>query len=223
MSKSAVIEKPEATLVVAPAYNPGFNAEDFHIPRLNCIHKMSTIEGNPGDIVLDRRATIVKPGKKLPVTVVSIQKAWTEKVPYDSEVHAQTANTIEEAQDLKINSQYPIVPKADIIVLLPHNNDLNGIDEETASEMFPYLIDDVAYQLGRLTVQSFAYDHTFKIVNSFHLGNPAINLQDMQWNFSSLMLERGKYSWYVPVLGRAAAKTPTAIKSFLGRLVGGAA
>jgi hypothetical protein len=226
MSKTevaVVTAEPVATLVVASNKNATFNAEDFHIPKLNCIQKMSQIEGNPGEIVLDRRAAIIKPGKKLPVTVVSIEKSWTEKTPYDGDDQARVVYTAEEAAQLKLDSKYDVIPRAEIIMLIPHVADLSGLDEEEAAEMFPYLVDGTGYQLARLIVQSFAYDHTFKILNSFHSGNPQLALVDTQWNLSSLLLERGKYSWYVPCLGRSAATTPKAVKTFLINMAGGTA
>ena len=222
MSKTQELVVPVNTGVVAVNnFNSGFNAEDFHIPRLNCIQKMSQIEGNPGEIVIDRRAAVVKPGKKLPVTVVSIQKSWTEKVPFDGEAQARIANSPEEAAALKLDSNFPIIPRADIILLLPHDSEINTIDEEEASELFPYLIGETAYQLGRLTVQSFAYDHTFKIINSFHTGNPDRSLHDQVWNFGSMSLERGRYSWFVPVLGRSPKTQSKEVVAFLSRLAKG--
>lgn len=208
-----------AELATAPNYNSGFNSEDFHIPRLNCIQKMSEIEGHPGDIVLDRRAAILKPGNKLPVTVVSISKSWTEKVPFEGEHKAKYANTPEQAAELKRESNFPIIPVADIVLLVPYDPSVSSIDEEEAAELFPFLVGDTAYQLAKLTVQSFAYDHTFKIVNSFHTGNPNLTLTGQSWNLGSLLLERGRYSWYVPVLGRSNRAQDPAVLAFINRLV----
>jgi hypothetical protein len=210
-----------AEVAIAPNYNSGFNSEDFHIPRLNCIQKMSEIEGNPGDLVLDRRAVVLKPGKKLPVTVVSIRKSWTEKVPFEGEYKPKYANTPEEAADLKLQSNFPIIPVADIILLVPYDSSISTIDEEDAAELFPFLVGDTAYQLAKLTVQSFAFDHTFKIVNSFHAGNPNLTLTGQSWNLGSLLLERGRYSWYVPVLGRSNRAQDPEVLAFLNRLVNG--
>jgi hypothetical protein len=75
----------------------------------------------------------------------------------------------------------------------------------------------------RLTVQSFAYDHTFKIINSFHVGNPDVKLHEQVWNLSAMLIERGKYSWYVPVLGRSINKSAEPVLAFINRLVTGGA
>ena len=217
----AVIVAPIENVIVAPNYNSGFNSEDFHVPRLNCMQKMSEIEGSPGDLVPDRRAAIAKPGKKLPVTVVSITKSWTEKVPFEGEYKAKFARTPEEAAELKLESNYPIIPRADIILLVPYDPAAGSVDEEEAAELFPFLVGETAYQLAQLTVQSFAFDHTFKIVNSFHTGNPNLSLTGQVWNLSSLLLERGRYSWFVPVLGRSVQKQDPEVVAFLNRMVNG--
>jgi hypothetical protein len=217
---TALAPVKQNSLINAPSFNAGFNAEDFRVPRLNCIQKMSEIAGTPGDVVLDRRATILKPGNKLPVTVVSIRKSWIEKVPYDDEYTPRVARTPEEKAELEATSSRQIVPRADIVVLLPHDPS-SGIDEEEAAELFPFLIGDTAYQLGMLTVQSFAYDYTFKILNSFHVGNPGKKLQEQTWNLSSTLLERGKYSWYVPTLGRSTTPTSPEVLDFVDRLLNG--
>lgn len=217
---TALAPVKQNSLINAPSFNAGFNAEDFRVPRLNCIQKMSEIAGTPGDVVLDRRATILKPGNKLPVTVVSIRKSWIEKVPYDDEYTPRVARTPEEKAELEATSSRQIVPRADIVVLLPHDP-ASGIDEEEAAELFPFLIGDTAYQLGMLTVQSFAYDYTFKILNSFHVGNPGKKLQEQTWNLSSTLLERGKYSWYVPTLGRSTTPTSPEVLDFVDRLLNG--
>ena len=216
-----VVAAPAASVITAPSFNAGFNAEDFHIPRLNCIHKMSEIEGNPGDLVMDRRVTVVPAGKKIPVNVVSIHKSWTEKVPYDGDIQPRVAYSLEQLEELRRDTDREIVPRADITVLIPHIEEINGLDEEEASELFPFLLNGTAYQLARLTVQSFAYDHTFKIVNSFHVGNPDVRLHEQVWNLSAMLLERGKYSWYVPVLGRSINKSPESVLAFINRLVVG--
>jgi hypothetical protein len=213
-------ETPEVNeSVILTNFNSGFNSEDFHIPRLNCIQKMSEIEGHPGDIVMDRRACILKPGSKLPVTVVSINKSWTEKTPFEGDYKPRFARTLEESKVLESESSYPIIPRADIVLLIPYDPSSGNIDEEEAAELFPFMVGDSAYQLAQLTVQSFAFDHTFKIVNSFHTGNPNRALIDQSWNLSSLLLERGRYSWYVPVLGRSARPQDPNVLTFLKRLV----
>jgi hypothetical protein len=218
-----VVAAPSASIVQAPSFNAGFNAEDFHIPRLNCIHKMSEIEGNPGDLVMDRRVAIVPAGKKIPVNVVSIHKSWTEKVPYDGDIQPRIAYSLEQLEELRRETDREIVPRADITLLLPHIPEINGLDEEEASELFPFLLNEVPYQLVRLTVQSFAYDHTFKIINSFHVGNPDVKLHEQVWNLSAMLIERGKYSWYVPVLGRSINKSAEPVLAFINRLVTGGA
>ena len=216
----AVVVAPEVNEAVALTnFNAGFNSEDFHIPRLNCIQKMSEIEGHPGDIVMDRRACIVKPGAKLPITIVSISKSWTEKVPFESEYKPKFARNLDELAELRSQTSYPIIPRADLVLLIPYDPSSGNIDEEEAAELFPFLIGDTAYQLAQITVQSFAYDHTFKIVNSFHLGSPDRGLMDQSWNLSSLLLERGRYSWYVPVLGRSARVQDPEVLKFIKRMV----
>lgn len=182
---------------------------------------MSEIEGNPGDLVMDRRTAVVPAGKKIPVNIVSIHKSWTEKVPYEGDVQPRIAYTLEQLEELRQESSREIVPRADITLLLPHNEEINGLDDEQASELFPFLLEDTSYQLVRITVQSFAYDHTFKIVNSFHVGNPQIKLHEQVWNLSTMLIERGRYSWYVPILGRSTAKTPDNVRAFIDRLVSG--
>jgi hypothetical protein len=223
MSKNTetLVAASPASVITAPSFNAGFNAEDFHVPRLNCIHKMSEIEGNPGDLVMDRRTTVVPAGKKIPVNVVSIHKSWTEKVPYEGDVQPRIAYSLEQLEELRRETDREIVPRADITLLLPHIEEINGLDEEQASELFPFVLEDIPYQLVRLTVQSFAYDHTFKIVNSYHVGNPQVQLHEQVWNLSAMLIERGRYSWYVPVLGRSTSKTAEPIRAFIDRLIAG--
>ena len=212
---------PATGLTIASAFNSQFNAEDFRVPRLNCIQKMSEIKGTPGELVLDRKSAIVRAGNKLPVTIVSIAKSWTEKVPFDSEYTPRVVRNFDEVADLKASSNYDIIPRADIVLLVPHDPVNTSIDDEEAAELFPFAIGENVYQLASLTVQSFAYDYTFKIVNSFHVGNPGVGLQDLVWNLSATLIERGKYSWYAPVLGRTTQKTPEDVLTFVNRLVNG--
>jgi hypothetical protein len=215
---TSVIEAPTG-LAVAGSFNAGFNAEDFRVPYLNCIQKMSGIDGRPGELVLDRRAVVVENGKKLPVTIVAIQKSWVEKVPFDEEVEARVAYTRDQLELIKQDTKYNIIPRATITLLIPHSKDTCNIDDEESAELFPFLLGGTPYQLAKIITQQVGYDNTFKVVNSFHVGNPDLKLHGQQWNLSTMSVERGKYSWFVPVLGRSSVATPEPVLAFINRLL----
>ena len=224
-NNTAVVVAPQAGLSVVNPFNSGFNAEDFRVPFINCIQKMSDIDGKPGELVLDRKAVVVKNGKKVPVTVVAVQKSWAEKVPFDSDIERRVAYTPEQLAAIKADTQFQIIPQATFHLLVPLVPEACEVDDEDAADLFPFVLCGTPYQLAKIICQQVGYDNTYKILNSYHIGNPDAKLNAIQWNFSTMLVERGKYSWYVPVLGRTNTPTPEPVLAFINRLLaeGGAA
>ena len=212
----AIPESVNTSLVV-PSTAVDFSIEDIPISKLNVVQKMSNIGGSPGDIVIDHTATWLKNGKVLPITVVTASKCWQEKVPFDAGIRPRIARTREEYEALKADAE-KVVPRADFLLFIPWVESAGEIDEDTAREIFPYVIDGVPYQFVRLVCTSFAYDYTYKVVNAVHAGRPGSSLFDCVWDLGTKQIDYGKYSWPVPVLKRTDKQTPDAIKQFITNL-----
>lgn len=207
---------PNTQLATQPVV-PTFSFEDIPVSKLNVVQKMSNIGGSPGDIVIDHTAVWLKNGRNLPITVATASKCWQEKLPFDGDVRPRIARTREEYEALKADTE-KVVPRADFLLFIPWVEDAGEIDEDTAREIFPYVIDGVPYQFARLVCTSFAYDYTFKVVNAVHAGRPGSSLSECVWDLGTKQIDYGKYSWPVPVLKRTDKNTPEAIKQFFANL-----
>jgi len=189
---------------------------DIEIPRINVIQKMSEIDGPLGSIVLDKEVVIAAPGVKIPVVVIGAIKKWKEDVPFDEDYIPKIATTEAEANQIGSDSEYQMIEFAEIIFLIPQVGD----DELH----FPYPIGDANYQMGRITVQKDAYRMTYKRLFTFQTFNQSIPISTRLWSFSSELLSKGKYSWYVPTLSITKEETPEEVVAFVQKhLTGGAA
>lgn len=180
---------------------------DIDIPRLNVIQKMSEIEGPIGSVVLDKESVLLEAGQKLNVVVVGAIKKWKEDVPFGDEYVPKVVGTEAEARELANDSDYEVLEFAEIVLLIPQPG-----DDDTH---FPYPIGDTNYQIGRLTVQKDSYRLTYKRLFTFHTFNRAVPISSRLWTFSSDLMTKGKYSWYVPSLTITKEETPAKVLEFI--------
>lgn len=193
-------------LTLAPA---GLSASygDIDIPRLNIVQKMSEIEGPIGSVVLDKSEVILTPGEKASVIVIGAIKKWKEDVPFGDEYIPKVVGTEAEARELAAESSYEVLEFAELVLLIPQP----GEDDTN----FPYPIGDKNYQIGRLTVQKDSYRLTYKRLFTFHTFNRDIPISSRLWTFSSDLMTKGKYSWYVPSLVITKGPTPPEVIEFI--------
>jgi len=203
------------TALAAPstAFSHSVNS-DIEIPRLNVIQKMSDVEGDLGSVVLDKQEQIIDANTSIPVVIVGAQKRFKEDIPYDSDTMPQMVNTQAEADLLATTSEYPVIEYADITMLIPQ-------PEGVSDDLFPYTIDGVNYQLGKLTVQKDAYRMTFKRLFTFHVMNRTVPLATRFWKFGTELISKGKYSWYVPTLQATKDDVPASVLDFVKGLTEG--
>jgi len=193
-------------LSLAPAgLSSGYG--DIDIPRLNIIQKMSEIEGPLGSVILAKESVLLEAGKKLNVVIVGAIKRWKEDIPYDDDQMPQSANTEAEARELAAESNFEVLEFAEIVMLIPQPG-----DDDTH---FPYPIGNTNYQLGRLTVQKDAYRLTYKRLFTFATFNQTVPLSSRLWAFSSDLMSKGKYSWFVPSLSITKEETPAEVLAFV--------
>jgi len=183
-------------------------SSDIEIPRLNVIQKMSEVEGDVGSVVLDKIEQILDAKEQTKVIIMSAVKRFKEDIPYDSDAMPQIVNTQAEADALALTSDYPILEFADITILIPQPA---GVSDD----LFPYEIDGINYQLGKLTVQKDAYRMTFKRLYTFHVMNRSVPLATRYWNFGTELITKGKYSWYVPTLQATKEDVPAEVQEFV--------
>ena len=169
---------------------------------------MSEVEGDVGSVVLDKIEQILDAKEQTKVIIMSAVKRFKEDIPYDSDAIPQIVNTQAEADALALTSDYPILEFADITILIPQPA---GVSDD----LFPYEIDGINYQLGKLTVQKDAYRMTFKRLYTFHVMNRSVPLATRYWNFGTELITKGKYSWYVPTLQATKEDVPTEVQEFV--------
>jgi hypothetical protein len=187
---------------------------DIEIPRLNVIQKMSEVEGDVGSVVLDKQEQIIDAKESISVIIVGAHKRFKEDIPFDEEKVPQIVDTQEEADMLAKTSDYPVLEFADITMLIPQ-------PEGVSDELFPYEIDGVNYQLGKITVQKDAYRMTFKRLFTFHVMNRTVPLATRYWKFGTDLISKGKYSWYVPTLTATKDDVPAEVLEFVKALTEG--
>lgn len=185
------------------------DSSDIDIPRANVVQKTSDIEAPTGSLVLDKRHILLKPEVSGEVIVVSATKSWKEDVPFDSDTIPRIASTPEDSKRLAMDSDWPIIEFADIVLLFkqPEGN--------TDDEAYAFPIGDCNYALAKLYVAKDAYRQTFKRLATFAAFNRSTSIQSRIWNFQTQLMEKGKYSWYVPSLGVTNNVTPEAVVDFL--------
>jgi hypothetical protein len=185
------------------------DSSDIEIPRVNVVQKISDIEAPTGSLVLDKKYTLLKPEQSGVAIVVSAQKSWKEDVPFDDDVIPRIATTPDGAKKLALESDYPILEFADIILLFKQP------EGDTNDEAYAFPIGDDNYALAKLYVAKDAYRQTFKRLATFAAFNRTTPIQNRIWNFQTQLMEKGKYSWYVPSLSVTNALTPEEVVEFL--------
>lgn len=211
---SAVATTPNTALAAPVSAFSQSVSSDIEIPRLNVIQKMSEVEGDLGSVVLDKQEQIIDAKTSIPVVIIGAHKRFKEDIPFDSDVVPQVVETQAEADLLATSSEYPVIEFADITMLIPQ-------PEGVSDDLFPYTIDGVNYQLGKLTVQKDAYRMTFKRLFTFHVMNRTVPLATRYWNFGTDLISKGKYTWYVPTLQATKDSVPESVLAFVGGLTEG--
>jgi len=211
----AAVAAPQTTALASPAtaFSQIVN-NDIEILRLKVIQKMSEVEGDVGSVVLDKQEQIIDPKTSIPVIIVGAHKRFKEDLPFDSEAMPQIVNTQAEADLLATTSDFPVIEFADITMLIPQ-------PEGVSDDLFPYTIDGINYQLGKLTVQKDAYRLTFKRLYTFHVMNRAVPLATRFWKFGTELITKGKYTWYVPTLQVTKDEVPADVLEFVKGLTEG--
>lgn len=213
-----VINTTQTTAIATPSSSFSCHVNsDIEIPRLNVIQKMSEVEGDLGSVVLDKQEQIVNAKESINVVIVGAHKRFKEDIPFDEEKVPQVVDSQEDADILARTSDYPVIEYADITMLIPQPA---GVSDE----LFPYTIDGVNYQLGKITVQKDAYRMTFKRLFTFFVMNRTTPLSTRFWKFGTDVISKGKYTWYVPTLAATKEEVPSEVQEFIkGLTEGGAA
>lgn len=206
------LKAPKTELAPVAAPDASF-FNDFELPRLNVIQKMSEIVGPLGSLVIDKGDVFLKQGETANVVVAFINKKWREDIPYGDEAIPQMASTEAEARQLAAQSDFDIIEVADIALLFP--------ETEGSESAFPYAIGGTNYQIGKITVQKDAYRLTYKRLFTFQALQPDAKLGSFFWKFGVELLTKGKYSWYVPTLSLTKEVVPADVAAFAARLTGG--
>lgn len=209
MSKAEIAVQEKSSLSVTNTDGLQFDQSDIDIPRLNVVQKTSDIEASTGSLVLDKRHVLLKAEEMGEVVVVSATKAWKEDIPFDEGTMPRIASTPGAAAELALESSYPVLEFADIILLFRQP------EKSTDDSAYPYPIGDANYALGKLYVAKDAYRQTYKRLITFAAFNKSIQLRNRLWNFQTQMMEKGKYSWYVPSLAISPSETPAEVLEFI--------
>ena len=190
-----------------------FDAADIEIPRLNVIQKMSQIEGEVGSVSIDKDAQIFPASTKVPVVIVGALKRWQEDIPFEEEGIPKMAATKRASIALAQESDYKVIEQAEIVILIPQN--------DLADEgLFPFPIGSENYAIGKITVQKDAYRMTYKRLKTFELFNPDTPNYTVYWKFSTELMTKGRYSWFVPTLTSTKGETPDKVQEFIARMHG---
>lgn len=209
MSKSEIIT-PDKNEIVPQALNGfSFDSNDIDYPRLNIVQKTSDIEASTGCLVLDKKFLLLKPEEIADVVIVSAIKSWREDIPFDEQKMSRIAATPEAAQQLALDSSYPIQEFADIVMMFRQP------EGSTDDEAYAYPIGDNNYALGKLYVSKHGYRNTYRRLTTFAKFNRTINLQNKLWKFQTQSMEQGKYSWYIPSLSVGQENTPKEVLEFI--------
>jgi hypothetical protein len=111
---------------------------------------------------------------------------------------AQTSNMITNQSGLMIDSSDIDIPRVNVV------QKTSDIDAPTGSLV-----------LAKLYVAKDSYRQTFKRLATFAAFNRSTPIQNRVWNFQTHLMEKGKYSWYVPSLAATSNDTPAAVVEFL--------
>ena len=119
MSKAIKKIKEETLGVLVEAPKLNFAAEDLDAPRLNVVQAQSKIAGETGDLVIDKLYTLVKHEEECKAIPINAIKGWREDTPFGHPEMPRQVFTEEEAKELAKNSDFNVVPFAEIIFLFP--------------------------------------------------------------------------------------------------------
>jgi len=196
---------------VAPVREGGFiiSANDIDIPLLNVLQKTSDIDGDYGDLVLDKTHRLT--GHEEPIKVIPLPpiKGWKEDVPFDDDYQGRTVYTEAAAKQLEQTSDYKVIECAELRIMFPEP------EGKSDPAVYPLPIGDTNYALGRLYVHKDAYRQTYKRLATFQQFNPTVSISTRQWTLEVGTLNRGKYSWAAPELTVTADETPADVVEFM--------
>ena len=201
------LKEATTTEILAPA-SIMLEASDIDIPMINVVQKTSEIDAPFGSIVVDKQFVIAEPETNVLAVPVSVTKGWREDIPYDDDEVPRIAYSQEERDSIAASSDYPMLEFADITLAIEKPEDTE------VDAAFPFPIGDKFYALGRINVAKDAYRQTFKRLATFTLFNPETPPSTRYWNFKSLVISRGKYSWYAPSLTFTEKNTSEAVQKF---------
>ena len=123
MSDNTELTKAPNSNLTTSAISDTLDSSDIDIPRVNVVQKTSDITGPDGEpapfgsLVLDKRYILAQPEEAIHVVPLIAQKAWREDVPFDSDDVPRIANTVEEKNQLSLDSEYGILEFAEITLL----------------------------------------------------------------------------------------------------------
>jgi len=196
--------------VISNAAGLDITSSDIDVPYINIVQQISTFEGPTGAIMVDKQHVMAQAEEDALVTIVSVNKGWTEDKPYGKEPRARIVHTEEEAKELGRISDYAILEFADIMMLFKQPE---GNEDDHA---YPFPCGDGNYALGRLNVRKNGYRQTYKRLATRAAWNPKAPLYDIQWKLKSSLLTLGPNSWYAPMLTQTKEKTDQAVMDFVG-------
>ena len=207
MSEETAVTKQETAITNVSGLS--IDASDIEIQRVNVVQKMSDIKASSGSLVLDKKYVLLEPEQAGKAIIVNAIKGWKEDVPFDSDVIPRVAMTAERKEQLAAESDYPILEFADIVMLIEQPEDTED------DESFAFPIGDKNYALAKLYVAKDAYRQTYKRLATFATFNRSTSLQSVYWKIQTQLMEKGKYSWFVPSLTNTNDKAPEAVTEFL--------
>lgn len=206
----------------------GFDLSDMFVPRLNiCQPTSSDVEGDPGDLVIDKTSPAYNVGVKAPCFILSIKKGWKEDVEYESSDMPRFANSEAEAKALQLElkaegSDRKVIHFAEVIFFIQHTPE-SVIDKEDAADAFPYSIGGEDYALVKATFQKTAYDGTARRIVNVQVSNPGVDLTSVPFTLSTAEKRSGKNKWFTPTFqAKITEKAPAELLAFVARLKGGA-
>ena len=211
MSKNTELAKAPTNSLTS-TLSDTLDSTDIDIPRVNVVQKTSDISGPDGEpapfgsLVLDKRFILAQPEEALQVVPLIAQKAWREDIPFDSDDVPRIANSAEEKHQLGLDSEYGMLEFAEITLLFKGNDDV---------DTFPFPLGKENYALGRINVAKDAYRQTFKRLATFAVFNKTTPVHTRLWNFQSVAITRGKYSWFAPSLSITNEEPSKEVQQFV--------
>jgi len=194
-AKSAELVEVEKNELSTRSEQEGFliTPDDMDIPWMNIVQKTSSIEGETGDLVLDKVHRLA--GAEEPIQVVPLppKRAWKEDKPFD-EGMGQIVFNEAAAHALAAESEYKVIDAAECPFLIPapEGNDDAGT--------FPFPIAGKNYALGKIHVAKEGFRKVYQRLATFEQFNKplGVHISHKTWEFQTRFTERGKYKYYTP-------------------------